>query len=368
MKILYDYRTFKVQKFGGVSRLFSELAKHSISDEMIDVKVAAGFHGNEHLHEVEKMAKQMVKGCYGPFSLSQNKAIGAINQIYFQNYAQKWKPDICHFTMAKNMKIPRGTKTVMTIHDMVHELFPIGEGGCPIFKERKKNLAANVDGIICVSENTKRDMMEILNVTDKKIRVVYNGNSLAGVAPSSGFAPAYPYYLFVGGRGAHKNFPIGLKAFAKLIQVEEFSDYRIICFGGGELTDIELGLIKELKLEGKVIQLGGSDVELVELYSKAIAHIYPSRYEGFGIPPLEAMSVGCPVIASNASSMPEVVGEGGYLFSPDSVEELVQGMTLVNDESERAGMIEKGTQQAAKFSWARCYKETVEFYEEVFNG
>jgi glycosyltransferase involved in cell wall biosynthesis len=367
MKVIFDYRTFKVQKYGGVSRLFSELAKESMTDPKVDIRVVAGYHGNEHLHEVELLNRQMVKGYYGPFKLSQNRAVGALNQFYFEQYAKRWSPDLCHFTMVKYLKLPPRTKTVMTIHDMVHELFPVGEGGCPIFKTRKKNMSEKIDGIICVSENTKRDMIDIFGVDmrDKPIKVIYNGNALEGVLPSRGFAPEYPYYLFVGGRGMHKNFPIGLHAFAQLIQNKQFKDQRVVCFGGGVFTHDEQRLIHELGLNDKVVQLGGSDSNLVELYSKSVAHVYPSRYEGFGIPPLEAMSVGCPVIASNASSIPEVVGNGGLLFDPFSVEELVSCMEVVNSDAERAVLIERGRLQAAKFSWERCYKETLEFYSEI---
>jgi glycosyltransferase involved in cell wall biosynthesis len=143
-------------------------------------------------------------------------------------------------------------------------------------------------------------------------------------------------------------------------------DYRLICFGGGPFQPAEIDAMKNLGVEGRVEVVEGSDRLLANLYAFASVLVYPSLYEGFGIPPLEAMHYGCPVVVSNASSLPEVVGEAGRYFDPHFEEDLLKAMEdVLYDSGVRTAIIEAGHRREAQFSWERCVRETCEVYRGV---
>jgi glycosyltransferase involved in cell wall biosynthesis len=138
-----------------------------------------------------------------------------------------------------------------------------------------------------------------------------------------------------------------------------------VCFGGGKFLEVELQKISSYNLSHKVFHVEGPDSLLVSLYKSAFCLVYPSLYEGFGIPPLEAMALGCPVLASNVSSIPEVVGDAGILFDPLSEESLVTSIESLYNESKRNEMIKVGFGQERKFSWDRVTEETLEVYKNI---
>ncbi|MEZ0316344.1 MAG: glycosyltransferase family 4 protein, partial [Methylophilaceae bacterium] len=145
------------------------------------------------------------------------------------------------------------------------------------------------------------------------------------------------------------------------------NNVRLICFGGGRFESKELDLIKVLGLsENHVMQAGGSDAQLAEYYRKATAFVYPSLYEGFGIPPLEAMSLNCPVICSNTSSIPEVVGGAAEYFVPDDIASMRCAIeSVLQSEQRRNELIRMGAEQCKDFSWPRCASETLAVYQRV---
>jgi glycosyltransferase involved in cell wall biosynthesis len=166
-------------------------------------------------------------------------------------------------------------------------------------------------------------------------------------------------------RLTYKNFQNFLHAFA----ASEFlkKEMNIIAFGGGEFSAKEKELFSSLGLrEDQMIQIGGNDQILANLYSKAYAFIYPSLYEGFGIPPLEAMAYNCPVLSSNVSSMPEVIGDAALFFNPNDLEEIrVQMEKVVLDQNLREELILKGKEKNTEYSWEKTAEETSEVYKKV---
>jgi glycosyltransferase involved in cell wall biosynthesis len=173
-----------------------------------------------------------------------------------------------------------------------------------------------------------------------------------------------PYILYVGNRDGYKNFALLLDVFNSDFR----NDYDLICFGGKKFSTKEESMIKELGIQKEVKYVTGDDNLLYTLYKNAFCFVYPSLYEGFGIPPLEAMAAGCPVIASNSSSIPEVVGEAGLLFDPKSKESLTSSIyRLIHDENERSRLIQKGLLRTSKFSWDNTAKQTYDIYIELTN-
>ncbi|EBO7750257.1 glycosyltransferase family 4 protein [Salmonella enterica] len=242
---------------------------------------------------------------------------------------------------------------VTTVHDFTYELYMRGIRKT-IHSLQKNRAIQNSDSIICVSQNTAKDLLNFCDVDDKKIHVIYNGVS-----------EAYKYLnleeeefiLFVGARAGYKNFELAVKAVAKL------SKMKLKIVGGGTLSNSEIKLLTEY-LDDKYEYLGKiTNEHLNILYNTAYCLIYPSEYEGFGIPLLEAMRAGCPVIAVNRSSIPEVVGNSAILVDRVSIDSLFSALLRV--PLNRNELRYKGLLQSQKFSWDKCFSETYDLYKSL---
>jgi glycosyltransferase involved in cell wall biosynthesis len=194
--------------------------------------------------------------------------------------------------------------------------------------------------------------------------MIYHG-SPTRFEPSPGRVIDGPYVLFVGIRPAYKNFDLLLKAFASLPEIR--SSHQLVLFGGQPLRDVEVELIRSLGLSDRVKWLGsGDDAMLANLYTHAAVYAYPSLYEGFGMPLLEAFTYRCPVVASSASSLPEVGGDAALYFDPTSVDDLAEKISrILSDESLRQKLIAAGIERLNLFSWDRCARETADFYRRL---
>jgi glycosyltransferase involved in cell wall biosynthesis len=368
MNILYDYSIFSLQRYGGISRYFYELINRISLNKEISVKLFEGFHINEYELSENKSNFSLYRGYKIPSIKYAYNAI-RLNPIWFKlAYSHIADLDIFHPTYYREDLDKFGKSTiVITVHDMIHELYKNQFSKYdPTIKYKRLSIKA-ADAIICVSENTKKDVIRIYNVPEEKIWVVYHGSSLNTFKSFNmdKFAKknslTKPYLLYVGNREGYKNFSFLLNVYATHFA----GDFNLLCFGGGNFNENELSLLNKFNLLNKVIHVNGSDDFLAALYKKAFCFIYPSLYEGFGIPPLEAMSLGCPVIASKTSSIPEVVGNGGILFDPFSEEDLTRSIESLMDDKIRSQLILKGFQQEKKFSWDKTANETFNVYKSI---
>ena len=255
---------------------------------------------------------------------------------------------------------------MLTVFDLVHEKFTGQYSRFDPTSAEKAAAVARADHIICISKNTQRDLVELLAVPMEKTSVVYLGSSALKVN-REGTLPRNdrPFLLYVGVRGGYKNFKRLVAAFASSALLKR--DFDLVCFGGGALSGEERRHAKELGIsEGRLRHVSGGDDVMAQLYATAAAFVYPSVYEGFGIPPLEAMSVGCPVICSNSSSLPEVVGDAAELFDPLDEEQLRNAMErVVTSEGLRQELIARGRRRCAAFSWEGCAQETLSIYRKL---
>ncbi|MEY2702312.1 MAG: hypothetical protein RLY43_945, partial [Bacteroidota bacterium] len=175
-----------------------------------------------------------------------------------------------------------------------------------------------------------------------------------------------PYILFVGDRGGYKNFNNLVLAYSKSKFLK--NNFSLVVFGGGEFNSDELNLLNDNKLviNDNVHIYNGTDESLAFLYKNALCMVYPSMYEGFGLPLLEAMSMGCPVVASNTSCIPEIVGNAAYLFNPYSLDDIEDSLNKVIDgEFLRAQLISNGYIRLENFSWEKCGRETFQCYKKI---
>lgn len=215
-----------------------------------------------------------------------------------------------------------------------------------------------------MSRKNAKAFIEVLNVPEEKIQVVYLSNSLFKEKGSITKQVDFPFILYVGARAGYKNFELLLETYARAININ--NNCKLLCFGGGSFSKEEVSLLRRLKVEDKVIQVSGTDDFLADLYMQASVFVYPSLYEGFGIPPLEAMNYGCPVLASNSSSIPEVIGNAGLLFEPTcSYELLVKMDKILTDTALRNTLIDLGYQRESEFTWDKCAQETLNFYKRL---
>jgi len=279
----------------------------------------------------------------------------------------KPNPDIVHETYFLPKTIISSCKArIVTIHDMTHEKYPQYFPHNDSSTNNKIKAIERADHVICISNNTKHDLCNILNVPSKKISVVYHGTkNFTKLSSKKSFHNNRPFLLHVGGRGLWKNFIQTLKAVA--ISPELRKTFDIVAFGSGKFTKDEHAIIDQLNLQpGSVKQISGNDNVLTDLYSQATALVYPSLYEGFGLPILEAMQHGCPVVCSNSSSMPEVGGNAAEYFNPKSEEDLSKAIKkVVFDKDRKAELILNGYKRANLLSWQRCAEETLNVYKEV---
>ena len=281
-----------------------------------------------------------------------------------------FKPDIVHETYYSAIRsAPKSARVVLTIHDMIHEKFPSSFPYSDKTARYKALAAERADHVLCNSESTRRDVIEILGLPPDKTSVIYLGfalmNTVGARVEELVLPTPEPYLLYVGNRGGYKNFLRLLEACGASPQLK--AGYKLICFGGGAFHADELKTMQTLGLDrGQVTQLAGDDQVLAKLYERAGALIFPSLHEGFGIPPLEAMSHDCPVVCSNTSSIPEVVGDAGEYFDPADTESMrVAIERVVTSDSHRKSLIAKGRARLKYFSWDRCAAETLDIYKKL---
>ncbi len=228
--------------------------------------------------------------------------------------------------------------------------------------------------IIAISENTKKDIIKYLKIPEQKITVIYQGVDHELYYPRRGeHFPDLEYVLFVGSEEPRKNLATVMKALSILKKDKAFSNLKLVKVGHPRseryrqstlkvITD--LGLYKDVSFTGFI-----SDEEVVLYYSNARCLLLPSLYEGFGFPPLEAMACGCPVVTSNTSSLPEVVGEASIMVNPYDTDSLAQAMREVLTNSKlRDNMVRKGLEQSKKFSWEKAAEQTQEVYKKLVGG
>lgn len=364
MRILYDNEIFLIQKYGGVSRYYFEL-----------IRRMQGFNTEVLLYMGRFINEYGLENCSQKFSVFSGSKIKHIPRTkllsitlqkpLFERFAEKQSFDILHQTYFGDINVSKKHKRVVTVYDFTHDKFSENFSKLDRSAKLKKIAIEKADGIICISESTRKDLEDMYNLKSKKVKVIYLANSLKYDINEKSIIDG-KYILYIGDRRSYKNFAIMLKLFE--INPSLKDDYKLICCGGGEFTKAETDMISKAGLQNTFIQVGANDKKMANLYKHAVAFVYPSKYEGFGIPLLEAMYYDCPIVASNVGSLPEIGGNAGLYFNPDSPEELSSCIeTVINDTNIRNDLIQKGREREKLFSWDKCAEETYSFYEEILS-
>jgi glycosyltransferase involved in cell wall biosynthesis len=365
MKLLYDYEIFTRQRYGGISRYFYEVITRLNELKEAEIELFLGINNSGYGFE-KTLGKKFVKGTRFKGADSFHLLLNVLNKYWFEKFTRGREFDIFHKTYYSNAGLNCGAPVISTVHDMTHELYPEYFAKADNTSELKRKVAESSEAIICVSESTKQDLKSCFNISDEKIRVIYHGLSLEE-QPGPKRIVSEPYILYVGQRWGYKNF----KVLANAIESSDLlrNKFKLVCFGGGKLSLSEKIYIKENRLTGSIIFLSGSDEMLANLYKFAELLVYTSIYEGFGFPPLEAMSLGCPVLTSTAGSVIEVAAGAAMYFDPLEKDDLESKIIKVIEDTElRNNMISKGRARAGGFSWKRSAEKHIELYKEISNS
>ena len=306
------------------------------------------------------------------------------DEIRLPLFLRSLKADVHHIPLnAVPMLMPK--PYVVTIHDLGSLIFPQHEDfRRSIRAYRFRHGLIRADKIIAVSGATSRDLQNVLNIPKDRIRVIYNAPDPIFMQSSVSedqhqrrlleerYQVNYPYLLYAGTIRAQKNVPRLVEAFAvlrdDLASHPVYKNLRLVIIGDelSKYPQVRRAVIQS-KMESLVRFLGFVPVETLRaFYKNAAAFVFPSLYEGFGLPPLEAMACGTPVVTSNSSSLPEVVGEAAIIVNPENVFDIARGMRdVLLDEVLRRRCVRLGLQQLRRFSWKQTAEEVVETYRQV---
>ena len=365
MRIAYDHQAFCLQKTGGISRYFFHLADQ-LAIEGQDVGVFSPLYRNQYARQ---LPQKIVHGGYvKDYPPRCADAAVALNGVLARRQLRAWQPDVVHETYFSNTRSGSDkTPTVLTVFDMIGELGLDAEGPTPAELKRSKKYAAvkRADHVICISEHTRQDLIRLYEVSPEKTSTIHLGCELKASVEKKEIDANRPYLLYVGLRADYKNFLRFVQAVAACAQLKE--QFDIVAFGGGQFDSAEQGLIQELALRvDQVRQVSGDDAILAEHYRNASALVYPSCYEGFGLPPLEAMANQCPVVSSHASAMPEVIGDAAEFFDPfdrDSIASAIQN--VVQSQARTNDLIAKGLTRVQQFTWQACAGQHLALYRKL---
>ncbi len=368
MNVLFDHQSFTGLPYGGVSRYFFELMRSFAKRSDIEFELSLWLSNNEYLDQ----ASFSNHWRYPAFAhlMNAHRVASVLNRQYSRQRIKAGKFDIFHPTYYHRYFLDTiGKKPfVLTFFDATSERYgkqypELGEG----LYETKKQLLSRADCVICISEFSKQDLLHFFPVSPDKVQVVPLGTTISEyvLTPEQQKPPMdKPYLLYVGKRGLYKNF----NGFFRAIQpvLHRHPDLQVVCCGGGAFTPDEQSLFREARLGERVHFHPLTDAGLINLYQHALAFVFPSLNEGFGIPVLEAYSAGCPVVLSDRSSLPEVGADAALYFDPENDESIADAIDrVVTDDALRTELRQKGRERLRHFSCDKTAQQTLDVYQSL---
>lgn len=362
VKILFDFQGFR-QRFGGIPRYYYELIK--------------GLHNKDHKAELPLLFTQCEYilsdarfSGVNPIGFNSfrgrnrlNSLLTLISKEYSKYLLNKKEFDIFHPTYYDPYFLSKLKKPfVLTIHDFVHEKF-IQYDVDEIAK--KKILIEKADHIIAISENTKSDIISYYAVPEEKISVIYHGYNMPNELEykDNTFGK---YLLYVGSRHGYKNFDRFITAISPLLK--EDKSLKLICTGSS-FTGSENQKFRSLDIAEQLLLISANEQELNSLYKNALLFVYPSLYEGFGLPILEAFANNCPICISNSSCFPEIAKDAALYFDPSDEHSIYKSVKAgIADLKSRERLIKAGKLRLLDFSWDKTVSETIEVYESLMSN
>lgn len=372
--ILFDYQIFEKQSFGGISKMYCEIIPYlsKCYDCMISIKRSNNQHLiDSHLVKDLKPLKSVENTFLHKMHIPGKRTIEQLlfhnqdNYKYTVNLLTKQQFDIFEPTYYDPyfLEYIGSKKYMLEIHDMTPELFPKYFGKDDYQVTNKKLLSSRALHIHTPSNKTKEDIVNIYNIKPEHITVISRGvNPLPLSTGKSLFS--FPYLLYVGSRFTYKNFTTLLHSFSQI--AADNKDIRLVCTGANLSKDENI-LIHSLHLDGRIYHYVPTIKDFGDLYHNAVAFVFPSAYEGFGLPILEAYSCGCPVMLNNTSCFPEIAGDAAIYFNMNDKEsdfyDKFKYMWEMSS-SERQIIINKGYERVKLYSWDKTAQNLSAIYKK----
>jgi len=355
MKIIFDNIIYSLQKAGGISMYWAELTKRALSNDVLFYE-----QKNENIFRRDLKIP----------TIGESPIPSSI--LRYLPFFRKLPTDSIFHSSYYRSAIQRNITNIITVYDFTYEKYRSGPARA-LHSWQKYNAINKADGVICISNNTRDDLYEFMPDLDRgKVKTIYisadddffqiKDSMLSVVSSKFNQLTDKKIILFVGDRmSRYKNFKLAVEA------VEALKEFVLVSVGSGPITNHEKTFIDK-KIGKRFYHFRSiSKSELNILYNISYCLLYPSSYEGFGIPILEAMRAGCPVVTTNSSSIPEVAGNAAILLNEIKTSSFVNSIYSLDNKSYSEDLIQKGLLQSRKFSWDKCFKETFEFYETIVN-
>lgn len=358
VRVLIDDQIFNAQTYGGISRYFAELMQAFRSDSSLDVDLATPELWTKNVYLKEAGLGRSLPALLG----NRREVLRLANWMRLRVNDH----DVLHHTYYNRGYLQRFSSSeqrVVTVYDMIPELMPEEfPNGNP--HQDKRRFVEEADLVLCISESTRRDLLAVYGEIAAPVIVTPLGVD-GRFEPGMRRPRALPerYVLFVGSRTGYKDFDVLAEAFAESKLVEHI---WLVLVGGPPLQGNEAALLARLGISDRVMRVSMTDRELVGAYANAACFVFPSRYEGFGLPTLEAMASGCPVVLAASSAHLEVGGDSALFFPPGDVSALSHALNqAMFDEELRRDLVESGVQRAAQFSWRQTARLTADAYQQL---
>lgn len=356
----FGYEAFRFQRHGGVTRYFAELHR-GLLGRGVDSAVDAGLHINEHLRGLERVRGLDVSRW--PGGRARQALTKGLDPLFWVPVRELAAPTSVYHGTWYTPVVPRRPTVVTTVFDLTAERFPAQVHQARHTSASKRRWCERAAVVMAISEHTRDDLVERFGVSPDKVVVTHLGVDAVTPGPTHPLQGGPPYLLYVGDRRSpYKNVKNLMWA---LHAAGLPADVRLVFVGAPRDADDER-LLRATGWAGRTDVISADDVTLAALYRDALALVYPSRYEGFGLPPLEAMTQGCPVVATTGGAVPEVVGDAAVLVDPGDVDGWAAGLhRVVDDEVYRASLIAAGRARAATFTWERTVEQTLAAYRAL---
>lgn len=359
MKIVFDGQIYGIQRAGGINRYFAEIITHLPPEWSPSVIGVADFGANAPAHK-------NLRVCQGP-SFRPRRVSKMIRQLRWKNALSGI--DLLHPTYygladgveLKSAKCP----VIVTVYDMIYAHYAALLDNSAEVIRRQRAAVLRADHVVCISKSTESDLLERIPEATGKTSVVYLASSFEANSGANAASPAEnPTFLFVGGRGTYKNFSFLLRVVAAVARTVK--NLRLIV-AGAPLAEHERWLAHRLGIADRLdVHVFPDEAKLQHLYRASLALLYPSLYEGFGIPPLEAMTCGVVAVTSNVTSLPEVMGDGGIMLDPNDENQWIDCMVqIARGGIDRNAIIQRGYTQAGRFSWRATVDQHVQLYRKI---
>lgn len=343
MNIVYDDIIYSIQKSGGISVYWKKL------EDSIPVTKTLVYKGRDKNIFYTKRDNEI--------SFSSLIKLERYRNIRVNNKKMIFIFHSSYYRYCKN----KNAKNITTVHDFIYEKFR-KDLKSNIHKFQKKNSVLHSDGVICISENTKRDLYEYYPEFKGKVKVIYHGyDSSLYNFQGNAFEQRNKNVLFVGSRTGYKRFDLTVQL------VRQLPELNLLIIGGGVLTKEEKDMLQTF-IPNRYEKLNYlSNEDLAKLYNESFALFYPTEYEGFGFPVIEAQACGCPVVCQNKSSIPEVSGNKCVYIDSDKFDDSIMTIKKLFEKDYYMSIQNSGLENVKRFAWDKCIKETLDFYKEFVN-